>query len=758
MPSFIEFVEYSSFKTELMRLFTSFNDTNTEISTPKKIKLVELSWNNIYKFSNQHVLNFDSIGIDHIAGLNASGKSSVLYILTYALFGGKYSSLPMTKDLVLHNGNTNHGTINCEFYIEDDKYIISRNILRKSADKITLTLNNKKIECDQDTLTNIFGDRELFLSIFCATQNHEYFVDKTAKTKYSLIETLFGFEYILENIKRFKSIYLQTKKAESLLKPANPDEYTKIIENINTDITIVKNKLDVLKSQTSSNKYKSIKDFLSNFVTPPTLMEIKSTLRIGNIVTDIQKIKEVVPDIHLSESQLIFKFNNLDDLFETYDRIYLEAAAFISDHKEFLQKELYGNRNIKSELLAISININTITKKLFNTTIVLTPGNINELTKRIIAEIDKTNAINDDDCYECDDCKSVKDIHFNETPLITNVIHKGEYLQSLNLLQENILNYVNTCVEFANYTIHNDNLIAINNDIAEYYRSLIFYFNIFEKLRNIYESDITSDQLNQYCDTQNEISEIINTMSNLMYEKKTLEEKIIQNNKMIQESDKVKRDLVIYDEYNEAITKYKDAVISQSYKTLEDRWNAELNNFFVSQQHIRVSVLQSGEILLTDFNTGNFISADVASGFQKFILDITFRITMRELITKIPKYNLLIIDEGFGVADDINSKLILPYLQSKINEFKILVISHSSEFINDSINQIEITKCISNSEINSKVNKKNNIIGGDDCIISQNDLLTFTCKCCNVILTNKSTATKHLATKKHDSNYITYDE
>ena len=92
--SFEDFVASSEFKTELLELFAQFNSAelsaNNFQSNSKVIKIVELSWNNVYKFSNkQYTLNFENRGIDHITGLNASGKSSVIYILAYALFGGK---------------------------------------------------------------------------------------------------------------------------------------------------------------------------------------------------------------------------------------------------------------------------------------------------------------------------------------------------------------------------------------------------------------------------------------------------------------------------------------------------------------------------------------------------------------------------------------------------------------------------------------------------------------------------------------------
>jgi len=728
--SFEEFVSSSEFKFELLELFTQFNSVCNSQSNSNVIKIIELSWTNVYKFNNkQYTLNFEKIGIDHIAGLNASGKSSVIYILAYALFGGKYSSLPMTKDLVLHNENTDHGNITCEFIINEDKYIISRTIMRKSTDKISLTCNNQKVECDQNILIQMFGDRDLFLSIFCATQNHEYFVDKTVKAKYSLIETLFGFESILENIKKFKSNYIYIKQLEKSLIFVEPEFYETKLSQLEIEIDSINSRIDMLKSNEYNSSYKKIKTYLSMFNNNTTISDIKSYNRVINIDTDIQKLKNFIPNISEDISSE-YRFENIQHLFESFDNLYTEASRYINEHRHILLHTGFEDKDIKTELFVISNRINNLSINLFGESIQLTSDNIAKLNKKIYIELEKVN----------------------NTDIGNDSVIKSE----LYNLQSSITEYVNYCIEFVCSSTIRDNINLIRNDTSEYYNDLAVYYCIFKNLKSITNLAITDDQINSKITEHDELLVLIKNMTNLMCEKAALEEKISTNNKTIIKARTNKKELAIYEEYNNVITKYKDSLISESYKSLQDNWNKELACFFNSPK-IKVSVEQSGEILITDFNNGRFISADVASGFQKFILDVTFRITMRELITNTPYYNILIIDEGFGVADDVNSKLIIPYLQSKSDKFKILVISHSTEFVNDKINQIEISKCeIISVSINKNMDKKNNSIGDDNCIISQNERLTFTCKCCNIVLSNKSTALKHIATKKHDLNYTIF--
>lgn len=86
------------------------------------------------------------------------------------------------------------------------------------------------------------------------------------------------------------------------------------------------------------------------------------------------------------------------------------------------------------------------------------------------------------------------------------------------------------------------------------------------------------------------------------------------------------------------------------------------------------------------------INSSMGSGFQKFIIDIAFRIAFIKCIPSLPKF--LIIDEGFGSLDD-NNRYLAKNALSKIASDKkyidfILIISHQNEFNNISQTNIEI--------------------------------------------------------------------
>ena len=77
-------------------------------------------------------------------------------------------------------------------------------------------------------------------------------------------------------------------------------------------------------------------------------------------------------------------------------------------------------------------------------------------------------------------------------------------------------------------------------------------------------------------------------------------------------------------------------------------------------------------------------SAYCASGFQKFILDLTFRIINME-IADIPLGAFLIIDEGTSSADTVNRDQVKEFITSLENELVwqfLLLISHDDQFKN----------------------------------------------------------------------------
>ncbi len=103
------------------------------------------------------------------------------------------------------------------------------------------------------------------------------------------------------------------------------------------------------------------------------------------------------------------------------------------------------------------------------------------------------------------------------------------------------------------------------------------------------------------------------------------------------------------------------------------------------------------------------ISADRASGFQKFILDIIMRVVFAE-ITKCSTPEILFIDEGFGCLDKNNFSTVCGTLGHFSRNFKsIFIISHLEEIQSYMHSNIKIklnpdlTSCCQLGKVDTKI-------------------------------------------------------
>ncbi len=79
----------------------------------------------------------------------------------------------------------------------------------------------------------------------------------------------------------------------------------------------------------------------------------------------------------------------------------------------------------------------------------------------------------------------------------------------------------------------------------------------------------------------------------------------------------------------------------------------------------------------------NKIVINKASGYQKFIIDLSMRITLSSIGISSLKSNQLFIDEGFSTCDQDHLNKIPLFLNSLLNIYNsILVVSHIQEIKN----------------------------------------------------------------------------
>ena len=170
------------------------------------------------------------------------------------------------------------------------------------------------------------------------------------------------------------------------------------------------------------------------------------------------------------------------------------------------------------------------------------------------------------------------------------------------------------------------------------------------------------------------------------------------------------------------------------------KWNIELRKVSHKDHILQIDILPL-KILHNNVEFSN----DVISGYQRFILDLTFRV--------VNNINILFIDEGFGCCDDKTTEILTNYLlgldipvivNTNISISKFMEIKINNNCINygrSSSSKTKVEKIIS-----GELSHERNFIGG---VITLLPNMQYLCTCCDVNLFNRAAATKHLHTVAH---------
>lgn len=131
----------------------------------KKFHVLSLTVQGFKGFAEEAVFTFDDINT--ITGHNGQGKSSIADAIAFAVTGVSFYG--GTKLDHLYHKNTRDISITMEF--ADESGAVRRLSRRRVADNMDIFLDERRIT--QRDLTIMFGERDLFLSIF----NPRYFID-----------------------------------------------------------------------------------------------------------------------------------------------------------------------------------------------------------------------------------------------------------------------------------------------------------------------------------------------------------------------------------------------------------------------------------------------------------------------------------------------------------------------------------------------------------------------------------------------------
>lgn len=294
---------------------------------------------------------------------NGSGKSSIMDVLLYGLFGKTLKNPKKigVKDVI--NNKTNKKMI-IEIYFDDIKILRSRKpdglkLWRSKEGKFdeTTELTRGEIKQTQDMIESILGfNYETFKSICVFTDsNTDSYLESNATDRRIIVENLLGLEKYRIYNEKTKEIVKETKNEITLAEKDNNSNQT-IIDNMTSQLNQIVDKKELW--------VKTIQQELEN------LKNDKSIL-----VKQIESLKAFDPQVEKydnAQNQIIEKTSKIDALNEKITK--LETT------KEQIENKIEEGKNILTEYVNNSGNIkNNIS--LFDAKIKENKNKIDKITK-----------------------------------------------------------------------------------------------------------------------------------------------------------------------------------------------------------------------------------------------------------------------------------------------------------------------------------------------------------------------------------------
>lgn len=651
-----------------------------------------LEFQNVFIYGGNHInkINLEN-GLIGILGNNAIGKSCILYIIIYSLFGYISKSKNVSnKNIMNKNAKSYYIKLEIEMSNNNDIYIIERKSgkirTRKTGntteEQLSFILNKTKdLTCSTKT------DTEKLIKEILGITNKEDFVFtniiSSMLTKNIITMSNSELDDVLSNLfntKIYKELYNYVKNENKTLLTKRIQLETELntYKQANNTIEIDTNvsKSDLLKNY---KQYQAeLKQINKNIIIPKKIIELQKGESFDSLISIYKnKLEQYHKHIDINIECTEYEMNKLKELLNTYDK-----KSFITE------KPLDYNEDTD-----YSVEIENITQYL------------------------KHNSIQEDICY--DNFISLKDIN-NLKSQLNKMKSKNDLSdKQFILIQSFFKNYIKNC-QF-NLNQYNSNISKILIDKLKQYTDCINYekyqeylndMNLYNKYKQYFQYNSDKEYLN--------LLELNKEYNEYMIEKDTLKNKIqnveviISKLELIEKykntnNEKIKELNYTLDELNkklEIVNIYKN-LVSDKYlpKYLLEytikQIQQEANELIYTLCNITISfeTIENCKWNIIIHKNNMELSVHQCSGYETFIINVALKI----IFDKYKFYSgikMFFIDEGLDCVSEENyDKLddLFELLKSYYNT--VIIISH-----NETLKQkVEKTINISTDFINSKI-------------------------------------------------------
>jgi DNA repair exonuclease SbcCD ATPase subunit len=666
---------------------------DSEVSPFKRWFIKNIEFSNFLSYGENQKLDFekcDGITVVESNPPNFGGKTVLTVDLLLFLFFNETTKTSKAEEIFNRFSGKNKVSVKGEIVIDGDDYIIVRNIERKKAKsgewnvKTELdffkklsdgSLQNFTGEQRRETETFIktsIGSKDDFLmTILTTATNLEELIDSKPTARGQVLSRFMGLDFLKRKEEAAKEIYGEFSKSmisniyNSEQLKTDIETYNETIDTNNKSITLEQgNLIDVQNRITKGQDYRD------------GLLKNKHTdidKEIGMLQPD--KVKTEISELEIQKTQVEKQLSEIK---------VVEPSQYYHEDEHDKVKEEYNTAYKKK--VEVDTNISSIEKL---------KSSVSGGIKCEHCGIELMNA-------------AITQTRISE--LDGFITHKGEIeglMQDLSSKEEGFVTLKKEFDEYEKNKLIKEklelNIESINFKIEKLNDKLTKYEQAQEKIQannKIDEMLIKADiRLNEL---EIEKDGINKKMTGYQFEIDSLNEKIVNNEKLIEKIKEESSKERVYKVYLETFG--KNGISKLIMKTMMPLINSELQRLLEDSCHFRLEVRINDknevEFLMIDNNTQIEKLMSSGSGYERTIASLALRAVLSK-ICSLPKPNIVVFDEVFGKISNDNLEMVSEFFK-KIKEYfeKIFVITHNPLVTNWSDNVVRIEKVDNISFVN----------------------------------------------------------
>lgn len=665
-----------------------------------KWRILSLRWDNLFRYREDNFIDFTSLnGVNGILAQNRAGKSSILDIMVYALFG---VTVRGDSKSIIHNGR-NEGSVSAVFESNGVKYMVLRKATKRASqcslyeirDDEQINISAEKIPETNKKIASLIGDLSEFLSTGMCMQGANSDITRLSRSdRKETLSKLLGLRDIEGLLSETnKKLKVTEKELAAIPVPRIPEvagivspelrmntaldiarysvnTYQRAVDQIRTNLEEINESLAVEMRSWSSIMTASEKASALE-VKKKRLAEVEATIRDlrtrfpdakpHTITRDLKIPLDQIKTVHAQRKKELEKYANCHQC----EQSKFSSAVVNTKIREVKQSLAAIEEQIKKLPIidaerVLSIPQGSLT---FNRTCPCCVENAKYVGTGQLKELINTNT------------ESMR--------LVSEKLTLSEKLSQLKYLLAAAQNWENWCErkkiedELASFNSYINNLAHTKISLAESERTAIII-----EIERIEGQDpqkrVAYDELLLRSRIGNtELSKAIARLTEAKHNLAALE-----------------KEAAIFKEWCE-----KKPVIEQKIRRLELYISVLSNNgikIAVISNYMRQIVNDVNKYLslITDFSIDYVVDdtkldfllregdavlpLELASGFQQFIVGLVFRLVFTNVLMASPSF--ICIDEGFGCMDQENITKLPQMLAALADSYDyILLISHIPE-------------------------------------------------------------------------------